>query len=480
MTVPPAARDPTSSRRRSKTCAQQGSLTLEACCNQTGKVMFCSQYTAVRDIALHAAVSVILSAPMASMQLPCSVIDEFYIAKHKCIQENSTQEEVFNGTDVETPDCPSDWRALICWPRSVVGEVVNSSCPSFLDPYIIQQGVLYRTCTENGWSNVMPSFWETCVLLDDSSESGKNSSLLSLKQVYTVGYATSIIALVSAIIIFIAFRKLHCTRNYIHLNLFVSFILRAMSVFIKDIILFSSGDNYCETPTVTCKGAIAFFHFSILANSSWLLVEGLYLQTLLSLTFVAHAKYFWCYCLVGWGTPFVVVTVWIFLRMFIDNEGCWEESRNMYIWWIIRGAIVVSVFVNFLIFLNIIRILIQKLGSSDIGGNSRSHFSRLTKSTLLLIPLLGVHYILCAFLPDHVAEDLRFHIELGLGSFQVLTELKRHRQSFQLEWFTNLTRRRSRSTSAEISNTCSTQLALLEKLGQPGKSLDYNSGLQTT
>lgn len=47
-------------------------------------------------------------------------------------------------------------------------------------------------------------------------------------------------------------RKLHCTRNFIHMNLFVSFMLRAISVFIKDWILYAEQDNnHCFISTVS-------------------------------------------------------------------------------------------------------------------------------------------------------------------------------------------------------------------------------------
>lgn len=52
---------------------------------------------------------------------------------------------------------------------------------------------------------------------------------------------------------------------------------------------------------VNCKAAIAFFQYSVLANFYWLLVEGMYLQTLLLLTFTSDKRYIWWYILIGWG-----------------------------------------------------------------------------------------------------------------------------------------------------------------------------------
>ncbi|CAL8394149.1 unnamed protein product [Boreogadus saida] len=279
---------------------------------------------------------------------------------------------------------------------------------------------VYRNCTRKGWSEPYPSYEEACVFAGDPESGSEATTYFSnFRQVYTAGYATSLIALISAICVFTVCRKFHCTRNYIHINLFSSFILRASAVFIKDGVLFSDENlDHCFMSTISCKSVVAFFQFSILANYFWLLVEGMYLQTLLALTFVSQTKYFWWYILIGWGFPTTIIMAWILTRHFYDDNGCWDDTDVVFIWWIIKGPITASLLVNFLIFMNVIRILVQKLKSPGVGGNDTSNFMRLAKSTLFLIPLLGMHYMVFAFLPENTGAEARIFIELGLGSFQ--------------------------------------------------------------
>ncbi|MBN3312568.1 VIPR protein, partial [Atractosteus spatula] len=206
----------------------------------------------------------------------------------------------------------------------------------------------------------------------------------SVKIGYTIGYSVSLISLSAATIILCVFRKLHCTRNYIHMHLFMSFILKTISVFIKDVILFEAGESdHCAVGSVGCKAAIVFFQYCIMANFFWLLVEGLYLHTLLAISFFSERKYFWCYILIGWGTPSVFITAWSIARAYFNDIGCWDMIVYPY-WWIIKAPITVSIVVNFILFICIIRILVQKIHSPDVGRKESSQY-------LSLVHFFNIH-----------------------------------------------------------------------------------------
>ncbi|MCJ8729750.1 hypothetical protein PDJAM_G00110150 [Pangasius djambal] len=416
----------------------------------------------------------------------CTLVAQHMKAQEQC--KHTRQQENRNQTTIT--GCRTEWDEIRCWYRAEVGQVVNVSCSEVSQLFANNNGYIYRNCTKNGWSDLYPSYENACIL--PTVEGTETSYFSTFRQVYTVGYATSLISLISAIFVFTAFRKFHCTRNYIHINLFSSFILRASAVFIKDGVLFTDEtQDHCFMSTASCKAAVAFFQFSILANYFWLLVEGMYLQTLLALTFVSQKKYFWWYILIGWGLPTTVLAIWVLARNFYDNKGCWDDTDIAFIWWIIKGPITISLLVNFLIFINVIRILVEKLKSPGVGGNDTSHFTRLAKSTLFLIPLFGMHYMVFAFLPENTGEDARLFIELGLGSFQgfvvallycflngeVQAELKKRLWKWQMQGYMSYSKRR-RTLFTESSTV--TQISVLEKSSpkeQPSAELKNSTSL---
>ncbi|KAM4602173.1 secretin receptor-like [Polymixia lowei] len=321
-------------------------------------------------------------------------------------------------------DCMGMWDNLNCWPPTSVGETISQPCPEFL----YSEGKVYRNCTATGWTDLLVphedacgyTFNETLHIVGESPDS--HLYFPYVKSMYTAGYALSLISLTIAITILCLFRKLHCTRNYIHIQLFISFILRAIFIFVRDSLLFTNEELYhCDDYPVACKVVLMSSNYSILANYSWLLVEGHFLYTLVSRSFFSLRKHLAWYIVLGWSLPLFVIFSWGLVKYLYEDEGCWETRRHEWIWWILRVPVLLTVFMNLIYFMIILRILVGKLQMPEAHRSEFTQYKRLIKSTFFLVALFGLQYVLFVFLPVTVS-GLVFKIwtfaELALSSIQ--------------------------------------------------------------
>ncbi|XP_012887037.1 PREDICTED: parathyroid hormone 2 receptor [Dipodomys ordii] len=341
-------------------------------------------------------------------------------------------------------NCFPEWDGLICWPRGTVGKMSAVPCP----PYIYDfnhKGVALRHCTPNGTWDFMHSSNKTwanysdCFLQPDINV-GKQEFFESLYILYTIGYSISFGSLAVAILTIGYFRRLHCTRNYIHLHLFVSFMLRAVSIFVKDRVaqahlgveelqsLVMQGDlqNPMGAPAVDksqyigCKIAVVMFIYFLATNYYWILVEGLYLHNLIFVSFFSDTKYLWGFILIGWGFPAAFVVAWAVARATLADARCWELSAGDR--WIYQAPILAAIGMNFILFLNTVRVLATKIWETNaVGHDMRKQYRKLAKSTLVLVLVFGVHYIVFICQPHSFTGlwwEIRMHCELFFNSFQ--------------------------------------------------------------
>ncbi|XP_025158206.1 calcitonin gene-related peptide type 1 receptor isoform X1 [Harpegnathos saltator] len=345
---------------------------------------------------------------------------------HRILMER--REECWKLKDMNTtlppePYCPLTFDGWSCWPNTPAGSTVYTRCPNFITGFDASL-MAYKYCDENGtWyrhpeSNQIWSNYTTCVNLQDLSWQQK------LNGIYEAGYAISLVALLLSLGILTYFRSLRCARITLHMNLFTSFALNNALWLIWYRFIVANTDVLINND-IPCRVLHVVLHYFLLTNYAWMLCEGFYLHTLLVNAFTSEHKLVNWLMGLGWSVPAVIVTLYTALRASsndpADTEQCWiNEGSYMSV---LVYPVCVSTMLNLLFLFNIVRVLLMKLRAGPAIGTRPSRFMlQAFRATLLLVPLLGLHYLVIPFRPPkkHPWEQFYEVLSAITASFQGL------------------------------------------------------------
>ncbi|XP_051166667.1 calcitonin receptor-like isoform X1 [Leptopilina boulardi] len=324
---------------------------------------------------------------------------------------------------IPEPYCPATFDGWSCWSTTPAGKVAFTQCPVFItgfDPTL----TAFKYCESDGtwfrhpdslkvWSN-----YTTCINIADLGWQQ------DLNIVYEVGYSISLIALLVSLGILIYFRSLRCTRIILHMNLFASFAVNNALWLIWYGFVVANPDVLLNNGMI-CRLLHIILHYFLVSNYSWMLCEGFYLHTILVSAFTNEQKLVKWLVGFGWFFPGIIMIVYSILRMISDDPTdttqCWmNEGSYMKV---LIYPVCVSTLLNLIFLCNIVRVLVTKLRNGPaIGTRPTRAMIQAFRATLLLVPLLGLHYLLIGFRPpkEHPWEQPFEIISAITASFQGL------------------------------------------------------------
>ncbi|KAG8325562.1 hypothetical protein J6590_064343 [Homalodisca vitripennis] len=444
--------------------------------------------------------------------------------------------------------CPREFDGWTCINATSAGDVAYFPCPFFILGFDPKRYGL-RVCLEDGsWfkhpeSNKTWSNYTTCVDMEDLQkriakdthsryelystwplhnrrtifgllpfqfpvEASPNSTAEAANErqfpsaelrtqvnfIYKTGYTVSLAALIISIIIFFYFKSLTCTRIQIHKNLFISLALNNCLWLIWYEAVVDNLPVLMEN-RIECQLLHILVQYFLVATYFWMFCEGLYLHTLLVVTFVTETKVMPFLYPIGWGVPALLVALYAVLRssrreeklqcIILSGEvramklsltltdqqlngvfrittngqaggllartgslsshpskqqprstimiealrSCWIHE-SLYSW-TLSGPVCVSMLANLVFLINIVRLLLTKLhtglsspkqsfreslkhasfrsrrkasSTSQTPGPPSGRTKKAVRATLILIPLLGLQYIVMPFRPEQGAS----------------------------------------------------------------------------
>uniref|UniRef100_A0A452RQ30 Corticotropin-releasing factor receptor 2 n=1 Tax=Ursus americanus TaxID=9643 RepID=A0A452RQ30_URSAM len=298
-----------------------------------------------------------------------------------------------------------------CWPRSAAGALVERPCPEYFNgvKYNTTRNA-YRECLENGtWASRI-NYSQCEPILDDKQRKYDLHYRIALVVNY-LGHCVSVAALVAAFLLFLVLRSIRCLRNVIHWNLITTFILRNVVWFLLQLI----DHEVHESNEVWCRCVTTIFNYFVVTNFFWMFVEGCYLHTAVVMTYSTERLRKWLFLFIGWCIPCPIIIAWAIGKLYYENEQCWfgKEPGDL-VDYIYQGPIILVLLINFVFLFNIVRILMTKLASQSSAGE------KAVKATLVLLPLLGITYMLFFVNPgeDDLSQIVFIYFNSFLQSFQ--------------------------------------------------------------
>ncbi|KAL6258910.1 hypothetical protein P5V15_010854 [Pogonomyrmex californicus] len=275
------------------------------------------------------------------------VNESFSTEQIKCLELKDREHE---NQKQEQEECEVDWDTILCWPRTLSDTLATIPCFDELN------GIPYD-----------------------------NTQFLK----------TSIVS-------YLFRRELRCLRNNIHTNLMFTYILADLTWILTTVMQVSM-----QTDIPTCVTLFSLLHYFQLTNFFWMFVEGLYLYLLVVKTFTGDNIKLRLCLLIGWGIPVLVITMWGIAKSLdqkVINHVMKQANQEVALWrhcpwmiphpydWFYQASAIIILAVNVMFLFMIMRVLITKLWSSN--NVETQQYRKASKALLVLIPLLGVTYVL--------------------------------------------------------------------------------------
>lgn len=79
--------------------------------------------------------------------------------------------------------------------------------------------------------------------------------------------------------------------------------------------------------------------------------------------------------------------------------SCWIHESAFSL--ILMVPVVISLCINFVFLVSILRVLLLKIKTNTIQGQNRNELIKVFRAAFVLVPLLGLHYIIICFRPEN-------------------------------------------------------------------------------